>query len=161
MTNDTLTRIRGARMVDGVIRAEVMDGPHTSLAQWFASDGEFHAWMIVALPEERDIDDDCDGPDHCYPGHPCPKCQVRAVEYWYKVDRQAQERIYKARKPYPPGTLYSFSCWCPHKKGHPTLDKARRCAKKHGFPFVVLLDGNGKQLGEWPADESPQLFGAP
>lgn len=139
-------RVWGSVMHDGQPRAEVRDAavgmPRPSL------EDNFRPWRWAVVDDNsRDEESTCAGPLGCYPGHPCPGCQQTAVRWWYEWERRDAVRKWRAtHEEDRPQTSWKRSDWCPHGKGHSSEEAARKCAKKHGFPRVVEMNGHGHRV---------------
>lgn len=162
-----ICRTWAAVMVDGVVRCVVEDVPGEGSGHRFGEVGGAKTYKMAAYdpPEtgpEKHPDDDCDGPEGCYPGHPCPRCQVGAVEYWHRHEAGKTQRIYRPcnEKVRIVGRTNAAD-YCTHSRGHKTLEEARRCAKRGGWPLIQVFDGNWHRLEIVPSGNGEQaaLFG--
>lgn len=158
-----MIRVWGSAMHDGQPRCEIRD-----VEKYTVGDGEanFRPSRAMVIDEHtemgRDTESkrDCDGPAKCYPGHPCPGCQVSAVQWWYEWDRRNDERKWRATRETTDTKGWKLSDWCPHENGHVTEASARRCAAKLGFPRVVEMNGHGERF-RWVEVGVGSLFQRP
>lgn len=143
MPDPSLSRVWAAVMHDGQPRCIVEDIP-TKEIRWH--DAEYRWFRLHALDygEPDGEDDGCAGGSRCVPGAPCPACQVAAVSWWYEWAKREATRYWRSTCSVEGSNRSSTDDWCKHK--HADNEDASKCARRKRFPFVVELDGHGRQL---------------
>jgi len=161
-------------MVDNVVRCEIRDTDRDTAVKAMLGEIEgVKCWRIADVehiePGPQDDGDGkvyCDGPEQCYPGHPCPRCQVTAVKYWHRHEAGKTQRVYKPcnEKIKIPGRCNSED-YCTHRKGHATMEEAQRCAKRGKWTHIRVYDGNWHPIdlvdAFAPAPGQVEMFGGP